>query len=64
MASVDANTSGPALSREGAVARFLRATEIDTRMLGMVAALVVIWFGFDIFSGIIRPGDGCWAALS
>jgi len=58
MASVDANTSGPALSQEGAVARFLRATEIDTRMLGMVAALVVIWVGFDIFSGIIRPGDG------
>ena len=27
----------PAMAEEGAVARFLRATEIDTRMLGMVA---------------------------
>ena len=30
-------------SEEGAVTRFLRATEIDTRMLGMVAALLLIW---------------------
>ena len=37
---------------------FLRATEIDTRMLGMVAALLVIWVGFDIYSGILRPGNG------
>jgi D-xylose transport system permease protein len=29
----------------------LRSLEIDTRMLGMVAALVVIWIGFDIISG-------------
>jgi D-xylose transport system permease protein len=29
----------------------LRSLEIDTRMLGMVGALVVIWIGFDIISG-------------
>ena len=46
------------LSEEGVVQRFLRATEIDTRMLGMVAALLVIWAGFDIYSGILRPGEG------
>ncbi|MGH1350130.1 MAG: sugar ABC transporter permease [Methyloligellaceae bacterium] len=33
------------------VARFFRATEIDTRMLGMIGALLLIWVGFDIFSG-------------
>ncbi|MGH8914659.1 MAG: sugar ABC transporter permease [Acidimicrobiia bacterium] len=29
----------------------LRSTEIDTRMLGMLAALVVIWVGFHFLSG-------------
>ena len=29
----------------------LRATEIDTRMLGMIGALVVIWVGFHFLSG-------------
>jgi D-xylose transport system permease protein len=29
----------------------LRATEIDTRFLGMMAALIVIWIGFHIMSG-------------
>jgi D-xylose transport system permease protein len=51
-------THGPALSEENAVRRFFRATELDTRMLGMVAALLVIWIGFDIYSGILRPGEG------
>ncbi|MCP4380390.1 MAG: sugar ABC transporter permease [Hyphomicrobiales bacterium] len=35
----------------GIAGRFMRATEIDTRLLGMVAALAVIWIGFDIVSG-------------
>jgi D-xylose transport system permease protein len=35
----------------GPMARFLQATEIDTRMLGMIAALAIIWIGFDIASG-------------
>ncbi|MBO0903499.1 sugar ABC transporter permease [Jiella sp. MQZ13P-4] len=30
---------------------FMRATEIDTRMLGMIGALLVIWIGFHILSG-------------
>ena len=46
------------MSDEGAFKRFLRATELDTRVLGMVAALLVIWAGFDIYSGILRTGDG------
>lgn len=35
----------------GAVSRFLKATEIDTRMLGMVGALIVIWVLFHVLSG-------------
>ncbi len=33
------------------MARLFRSTEIDTRMLGMVGALLLIWVGFDILSG-------------
>jgi D-xylose transport system permease protein len=52
------NSNDPAMSKEGMLTRFLRATEIDTRMLGMIVALLVIWIGFDIYSGILRPNDG------
>ena len=38
-------------SELGPVARFLRATELDTRMLGMIGALLIIWVGFHILSG-------------
>ncbi|MCO6051598.1 sugar ABC transporter permease [Mesorhizobium sp. RP14(2022)] len=38
-------------SEQGAVGRFLQATEIDTRMLGMVGALVLIWLGLHFLSG-------------
>jgi D-xylose transport system permease protein len=48
---------GPALSEENAVRRFFRATELDTRMLGMIGALLVIWIGFH-FVGQIRTGTG------
>lgn len=43
----DISTPRPALTVKG----FLRATEIDTRMLGMLGALAVIWIGFDVASG-------------
>jgi D-xylose transport system permease protein len=33
------------------VTRFFRATEIDTRLLGMVGALLIIWIGFHILTG-------------
>ena len=49
---------GPAAANEGPVQRFIRALEVDTRMLGMLAALLIIWIGFDIASGIMRPGSG------
>jgi D-xylose transport system permease protein len=56
------NTSSsvnPALVQESAIARFIRATEIDTRVLGMVAAIIAVWFIFDFWSGLrIQDGDG------
>lgn len=42
---------GAASVQLGPVASFLKATEIDTRMLGMIGALAVIWIGFHIASG-------------
>lgn len=58
MSTQASSSQSPALSEEGAVARFIRATELDTRMLGMIGALLIIWVGFDIYSGILRPSDG------
>jgi D-xylose transport system permease protein len=42
---------------KGAFARFVAATEIDTRLLGMVGALVLIWTGFHLY-GIVFNGEG------
>jgi D-xylose transport system permease protein len=59
MSTQEHTFQNPALAEEGAVTRFLRATEIDTRMLGMIAALLIIWVGFDILSRIwVAPGSG------
>ncbi|MGQ0485589.1 MAG: sugar ABC transporter permease [Hyphomicrobiales bacterium] len=58
MSTSATQSQGPALSEENAVRQFFRATEIDTRTLGMVVALLVIWFGFEIASSLIRPGEG------
>jgi D-xylose transport system permease protein len=33
------------------IARFLAATELDTRLIGMIAALAIIWIGFHLLSG-------------
>ncbi|MFM7444976.1 MAG: sugar ABC transporter permease, partial [Tabrizicola sp.] len=37
---------------EGGFSRFLRATEIDPRLLGMVGALLLIWLAFEAYSTI------------
>jgi len=39
--------------KESAVVKFLRATEVDTRMLGMIAALVLIWVGFHLYGEFV-----------
>lgn len=48
----------PGLNQEGAVKKFFRATEINPRMLGMIAALILIWCIFDVWSGYINANDG------
>ena len=38
-----------AAPNESAIRRLLRATEVDTRMLGMIGALALIWIGFQLY---------------
>ena len=38
------------------VAKFVRATELDTRMLGMVGALILIWLGFHFYVVFFKGG--------
>src|SRR5690606_28652121 len=38
-------------NESGPVGRFLNATELDTRMLGMIGALLLIWLTFNFLSG-------------
>jgi len=52
------SSSEPGLVRENPVARFIRATELDTRMLGMIGALLVVWCIFDIWSGMRLANEG------
>jgi D-xylose transport system permease protein len=42
---------------ESGFGRFLRATEIDPRLLGMVGALLLIWIAFEVYSAFVlgRP---------
>jgi D-xylose transport system permease protein len=58
MSNVPSTSNNPAMQAEGPVKRFFRATEIDARMLGMIAALLLIWCAFDIASGILRGNFG------
>ncbi len=46
-----------AAPNEPAIRRLLRATEIDTRMIGMIAALALIWVGFNVYTQI-STGEG------
>ena len=48
-----------ATKADGAFTRFLRATEIDPRLLGMVGALLLIWVGFHLYGELIL-GDGAF----
>ncbi|TCD14945.1 sugar ABC transporter permease [Oricola cellulosilytica] len=51
MSEATANTDKARASDLGPVERFIKATELDTRMLGMIGALLLIWIAFHIFSG-------------
>src|SRR6202046_3483586 len=46
-----------AAPNESAIRRLLRATEVDTRMLGMISALALIWIGFNIITWA-QNGEG------
>ncbi len=43
----------------GPVGKFLRATEIDTRLLGMIGALLMIWVGFHLYGALVN-GQGAF----
>ena len=47
------NISGPD-APTSPVNRFLKATEIDTRLLGMIGALLLIWIGFHVYGAAFR----------
>jgi D-xylose transport system permease protein len=51
-------SANPALKEVGPIRKFFNATELDTRMLGMIGALLLIWCAFDVYSGILRPNTG------
>nr|WP_240233838.1 sugar ABC transporter permease [Devosia sp. JXJ CY 41] len=41
--------------------RFLLATEIDTRLVGMMGALAIVWIGFNVFSdGLFLTPRNLW----
>jgi D-xylose transport system permease protein len=40
-----------AAKSSGGIAGFFRTAEIDTRLLGMIGALIIMWIGFNIMSG-------------
>lgn len=58
MSTPSPSSHSPALENEGIITRFFRATEIDPRMLGMIAALFMVWAIFDVWSGLNSHDDG------
>jgi D-xylose transport system permease protein len=57
MTTAPANRHASQDVKGGAFARFVAATEIDTRLLGMVGALILIWVGFHLY-GVFVNGNG------
>ena len=58
MSATSDPSQNPAQQHEGPLKRFLRATEIDPRIIGMVVAMGLIWCIFDFWSGQLRPNTG------
>lgn len=53
--------SNPALAKERGITGFLRATEVDTRLLGMIGALAIIWVGFHFLTdGTFLTARNLW----
>jgi D-xylose transport system permease protein len=54
MADITQQSNSSSTAREpqqSSISRFISATELDTRLLGMVGALLLIWIGFHFLSG-------------
>ena len=52
--TADATPAEARDTHSGGLTAFLRATEIDTRLLGMVGALALIWIGFHLYGAIVN----------
>ncbi|WP_226779301.1 sugar ABC transporter permease [Oceaniglobus trochenteri] len=52
------DTSTPTATKpkasDGPFTRFLKATELDTRLIGMVGALALIWIGFHLYGALVN----------
>lgn len=49
------NTGGSdAPVKKSHMSRFIQSTELDTRLLGMLGALALIWFGFHIYGAVVN----------
>lgn len=48
------NTPGSDPKPAGLLTRFVRATEIDTRLLGMIGALLLIWVAFHVYGAVFN----------
>ena len=44
----------PPQDKGGPLVRFLKATELDTRLLGMLGALALIWIGFHVYGAVFN----------
>ncbi|MEP2027684.1 MAG: sugar ABC transporter permease [Paracoccaceae bacterium] len=54
MTQTPAPTTTQTDSDDGMIARFLKATELDTRLIGMVGALALIWIGFHLYGALVN----------
>jgi D-xylose transport system permease protein len=56
MTDTRTNSAAGTVRPQGPVKRFLQATEIDTRLLGMIGALTLIWVGFHLYGAVFNNG--------
>lgn len=54
MSQSTTTTGAGRVENEGPFTRFLRATEVDVRLLGMIVALVTIWVGFHVYGQVVN----------
>ena len=63
MADQHAMSTSPAVRKAGigGLRRFLAATELDTRLLGMIGAMIIIWLAFNTLSnGLFLTPRNLW----